>query len=41
MDIVQYGLDSAPSPRLAARFNRERARGGEPRLCEHEVAVTT
>ena len=40
-DVVQYGLGSAPSPRLAARFNRERARGGEPRLCEHQVAVTT
>jgi diacylglycerol O-acyltransferase len=40
-DAVQYGLGSAPSPRLAARFNRERARGGEPRLCEHRVPVTT
>ena len=40
-DFVQYGLGSAPSPRLAARLNRERARGGEPRLCEHGAAVPT
>ena len=34
-DVVQYSLGSPPSPRLAARFNRERERGGEPPLCEH------
>src|SRR4051794_1052427 len=29
-DLVQYGLGSAPTPRLAARINRQRVRGGEP-----------
>jgi hypothetical protein len=38
-DVVQYSLGSAPSPRLAARFNRERARGGEPPLCGHQAPV--
>ena len=38
-DVVQYSLGSAPSPQLAARFNRERARGGEPPLCEHRSPV--
>jgi WS/DGAT/MGAT family acyltransferase len=35
-DMTQYGLGAAPSAQLAARINRERARGGEPRLCSHE-----
>jgi diacylglycerol O-acyltransferase len=34
-DMTQYGLGSDPSPRLAAAINRERVRGGEPRLCAH------
>ena len=38
-DVVQYSLGSAPSARLAARFNRERVHGGEPRLCEHRSPV--
>ncbi|MEA2405151.1 MAG: hypothetical protein QOE08_1798 [Thermoleophilaceae bacterium] len=42
-DPVQYGLGSAPSARLAAELNRERALGGEPRICEapegHAAAV--
>ena len=32
-DPVQYALGSAPSARLAAELNRERALGGEPRIC--------
>jgi diacylglycerol O-acyltransferase len=40
-DFVQFGLGSAPSARLAAQLNRERALGGEPRLCEHVARVPT
>jgi hypothetical protein len=36
-DMTQFGLGAAPSPRLAARINRDRVRGGEPRLCAHGV----
>jgi hypothetical protein len=42
-DPVQYALGTSPSARLAAELNRERALGGEPRMCErsegHAAAV--
>ena len=42
-DPVQHALGSAPSAQLAAELNRERALGGEPRICEtpegHAAAV--
>jgi hypothetical protein len=42
-DPVQYALGSAPSSQLGAELNRERALGGEPRICErpegHAAAV--
>ena len=33
IDPVQHALGSAPGARLAAELNRERAVGGEPRIC--------
>ena len=35
-DRVQFELGAAPSPHLAAELNRERALGGEPRICSHQ-----
>ena len=44
-DPVQYALGSAPNAQLAAELNRERALGGEPRICEspegHPAAVSS
>ena len=37
VDRVQFELGAAPSPRLAAELNRERALGGEPRICAHQT----
>jgi hypothetical protein len=37
-DRVQYDLGAAPSPRLAAELNRERALDGEPPICAHSGA---
>ena len=34
-DRVQYDLGAAPSARLAAELNRERALDGEPPICTH------
>jgi hypothetical protein len=36
VDRVQFELGAAPSPRLAAELNRERALGGEPPICTHQ-----
>jgi hypothetical protein len=35
-DRVQYDLGAAPSARLAAELNRERALDGEPPICAHQ-----
>jgi hypothetical protein len=40
-DRVQYELGAAPTARLGAELNRERALGGEPPICSHMGAAVS